>query len=319
MDHCVIMNLKIKESGECHGNYTNYTAKSWLCSAAYLTTKGDIIMKRKKVFLIVVSTFAVLALGAVAVNGAILYSRQQKMDDGAFINENAALTKSHTTADGSQVALKYVESEEISTGTLDVYTDADGNQYRYDNSGALYDYRPVKNAGETDSPSAATANSTADTAQTMNMDKALKLADQYASDFCGEDFDRFELAVKQHQETLGDYFFEYRVVYSNGIIGEICLVTLEPNGDLRQITRPYENMLADFDPAILETIDQNQFNAAIKNGAEAQYPGHHVSYTIDNVYVNEQDGKPGLLAHLIVTLDMEPGTTNAQVFYPFES
>ncbi len=273
-------------------------------------------MKRKKLLSVVIAASAVVVIAAVTVSGAILHSRNQKPGNNTFIDETAALTKIHTNTAGDKIALKYEKSENISTGTLDVYTDASGSEYRFNDAGTLYDYRP---APDSDTASTATANSAKDTAKTMTMDKALKLAEQYASDFCGEDFDRFKLAVKQHNETLGDYFFEYRIVYSDGIIGEICLITLEPNGDLRQITRPYENLLADFDPAILKTIDQKDFNAAIKDGAEAQFSGHRVSYTIESTYISQQDGRLGLLANLVVTLDSQPGTTNAQVFYPFKN
>ena len=278
-----------------------------------------ISMKRSKKVLIFVFLLLILALIATATVSGIMVYQKRVHRDSAFISDTAAASKVVTDTEGNKVALVYVESEEIPAGILDVYTDTDGNEYRYDESGALYDYRPANESTTADTSSAVMANSVAEDNTSMNMDKALQLAEQYAADFCGEDFDNFELVIQQHDETLDDYFFEYRVIYPGGIIGELCLITLEPNGDLRQITRPYENMLADFDPAILETVDQADFKAAVKASANAQYPDHDVSYTIDRVYVSEQDGKLGLLAVLVVTLDSEPGTTGTEVFYPFES
>lgn len=284
--------------------------------SSYQPHERRISMKHSKKVLFFVFLLLIIALIATATVSGIMVYKKRVHRDSAFISDTAAVSKVVTNTEGNKVALVYVESEEIPAGILDVYTDADGNEYRYDESGALYDYRTSDDNKKTSTESAITVNSVAEDNTPMNMKKALQISDQYAADFCGEDFAQFTLDNKLHDD-LGHYHFEYRVIYDDGIIGELCFVELDNNGALLQITRPFETLLADFDPAILKTVDKDAFQTAVREGARAQFSDTDVSYNIRKIAVREQDGKMGLMAFLVV--DMNPGTTGTEVFYPFES
>lgn len=213
--------------------------------------------------------------------------------------ENILIPKS-----GTKLRYKHTANY-TKTKRYDVYIDESGNEYGYDMSGTLLDFKLGSEASD-----AKRAN-----VQTLiTKEKAVELAKEYAYVLYGEKFDGFEL--KSSTELQGTN--SYQIIFSKKyrfVHGPYCAAVIFADGTLSDISLLDYNECADFDESLLDGITEQEVCNYAKGQAELQYSSEFADFNVTAILLDKIEGKYQLSVHADVKIDSGGETTLAQTYY----
>lgn len=259
-----------------------------------------------------VACFALATIVLTSLVGAGVYAlirqRNARVIAPYFISESALYERIYTNAQGEYVLLTYLKSEDTAAGVLDWYRDKARNEYAFDEMGNLISI--------SFSDKALKQESTGFTGP-ITEKQAKIFAQQYAKDFAGKDFDRFELTEFYYNESSGLYSAQYQEVYFGKYVGEYLAAVVDEDGKLRWVSRPKQSELYGFDPACLQKINETGLEEYIEQQVRNEFTSYKVDYTIRSLEIEKKDNIIGIMAYLVLMPDDGLNTTvGYEIFYP---
>ncbi len=212
--------------------------------------------KRKKIFLIIVAAVAIVAIAAVVVvqTGAMTAVIE------AFAPREDALTKRTITTGGKKIPLTYKETATFEgADPLDLYVDAEGNEYSYYKSGELVSIFTVNEADPASD-------------RRISKDAIIKLAQDKGKELLGAEMDAFQ--VDSYQEfAWGSHSVTFTIRYGkNGYIqGQTLILTFNKDGGFKGMTKRYTEKYNEFDPKWVDSFTQEEMKTSILKKAKEKY------------------------------------------------
>ena len=259
-----------------------------------------------------VACFALATIVLTSLVGAGVYAlirqRNARVIAPYFISESVLNERLYTSAEGEYVLLTYLKSEKTEAEVLHWYRDKDRSEYAFDENGNLISITLSDKAQQAQLP----------TIKTPITEKQAKIfAQQYAKDFAGKDFDRFELTEFYYNESSGLYSAQYQEIYFGKYVGEYLAVVVDEDGKLRWVSRPKQSELYGFDPACLQKINETGLEEYIEQQVRNEFTSYKVDYTIRSLEIEKKDNIIGIMAYLVLMPDDGLNTTvGYEIFYP---
>lgn len=214
----------------------------------------------------------------------------------SFVNENAEPEKVYVIGDES-IPLKLEGSIILESGNyIDVYNDAEGNVYSFDESGEFssydmnddiyiekihYSVGDHKEFGKDYIPPTELAE-----------EDAIEIAKETARKYFGEKFDPFELESTLYDEDTGGYhvYFEQYFGDEKYIRGMWCVVGIMGDQTISccGMTNYYD--LKDFDTSLLDGITKDALYSDLENKVCEMHGDNLVSYEIDSIKLKVKNG-----------------------------
>lgn len=278
--------------------------------------------KRKVITVTAVTVIMAVAVGAITIcatkDRSDIVASEDKYETRLFAaktktlklsGENTLVEKKSATTEnisslksGTKLRYKHTASY-TKTKRYDVYTDESGNEYGYDMSGTLLDYRLSSETLDT---------KRANVQSLITKEKAVELAKEYACVLYGEKFDGFEL--KSSTELQGTN--SYQIIFSKKykfVHGPYCVAVIFADGTLSDISLLDYNECADFDESLLDGITEQDVYSYAEGQAEAQYSSQLEDFNVTAILLDKIEGGYQLSVHADVKIDSE--TTLAQIYY----
>lgn len=219
----------------------------------------------------------------------VLSKDTQVTDNYKEIVNSLSIAKSGTK-------LKYKETVVYSeTNKIDVYTDENQNEYRYNLNGELVTFNA--NAMAVD-----TITGTIDK-DTITIDDVKALAPKYAAAIFGDDFNGYTMDNAEYYQSIGGYNVTFTKKYGEGnfIKGEHCFVQILPNGALRKCNISRGIDYDDLDTQRLEGITEKTILDFVKTQVEAEKG--IASYEIYGIYFEYKENDFCIQASVSLTYD----------------
>ncbi len=232
--------------------------------------------------------------------------------------------KLHTSPDGSQQILTYVQSRETASGGfLHFYKDTAGNQYYFNGAGTFVGHKQSgkdnsskeqKSEQETkvqfklptphDPPTTYTRQAPCSPEEQAVIDAAYR----YAANVYGEKYmSKFTYSKMLINEATksADVFFYIR--YKERIFTECCIVTLYENKpDSSNVVISGKGIDADFDPTLLNGVEIDELEQFADQKVKEKYGSNYHSYEIENDIVVVRNNSGGFDLCVIANIQTQP-------------
>lgn len=243
-------------------------------------------MKNKKVLTISLIAAAVALASFACV--AVIQAQKKEPPKETPLGESGLYTKKEEApgpkvyAEGTanEKVLKYEKTMHLSDGqTMDIYLDAEGKQYRYDEAGVLKgitersDDEVKSNADEIDEAT------------------AKKLSAEYGKELYGEEFEKFSYETYYIMAT-GTRYISYSKRYGEGgyILGPTISFMLKEDGELYN-TNNLNSAEYDAFNAQKLTFKKADVDRFIEQEIKALNKGKETAYTVSKYQLKWEDGK----------------------------
>lgn len=237
-------------------------------------------MKTKRILLTCMIAFAVLVVTCVTVFAVASLGEQPAEENrdpavnlsaSEYVREEALAEKKIALPDGKRVALVYQITKNDSEGSfIDVYTDKDGNEYRFDDTGKVIG----ENVSSATYLSMTRDMIGSDERSVESAEKAEEAAREYAKTIFGDVIDDFSTVYARYDnQTVEKYYFTFSPTYGeDGFIqGEQCRVTVFANGSPLSCGSPNMYDFVDFDTDSLSSLKKESVYDYAENALIKRY------------------------------------------------
>ena len=265
--------------------------------------------KKKNLIILICIIAAVLTLSIVAVAIANTDVFEHNILGNKINRINAEKTKVFSLDNGVEKQLTYKETQNYSVSNyVDIYEDADKNQYRYDKQDNFIGY--VNNSGDDKLESQIIDEKSLDSR--ISQDEAIGIATAYAQKMYESTFDDFKYSSSLYAEHSNMYNIQFKVTAGKDkqISVATCNAGVYLNGKIASCNMPtwYNKSKIDFNK--LNNISKSDLEKFADSEAKEIYEDALVNcYVYEQVgaFLTEKDNKLVVAVPIIVTLKNSDG------------
>lgn len=206
--------------------------------------------------------------------------------------------------------LQYIRSENYTNvRRYDVYTDDSGNEYSYDMTGMLTEFKLNELTSNVNSANAE---------KLYNEKEATELAREYAHLLYGDKFDDFEFEWSLASEETHTYTFSFIKKYGFAA-GPHCFIDICTNGVLLSCDLIGYNEYDDFNDDLLNGVTEDTVKAYVDDQIKLKYSETLDNYDIDSINIKKLDGKYNIIVAVNIAYRVNEGSiTNVgqKYYYP---